>query len=66
MIYQQYIQHRLTANVLLFLIVLAGAWGIQQLRSQLFPDLEFPVIRANYQWQGVDARTVRALSLIHI
>lgn len=60
MIYQKYIQHRLTANVLLFLIVLAGAWGIQQLRSQLFPDIEFPVIRANYQWQGVDARTVRA------
>ncbi|WP_119395847.1 efflux RND transporter permease subunit [Salinibius halmophilus] len=57
--YQQYVKHRLTANVLLFLIVLAGAWGIQQLRSQLFPDLEFPVIRANYQWQGADARTVR-------
>ncbi|GGX65269.1 efflux RND transporter permease subunit [Saccharospirillum salsuginis] len=57
--YESLIRHRLAANLLMMLVIGAGIWGMQQVRSQLFPDTELPIVRASFDWPNADVEAVR-------
>ena len=57
--YDSLLKHRLAANLLMMLVIGAGIWGMQQVRSQLFPDTELPIVRASFEWPSADVEAVR-------
>jgi len=57
--YDTLLRHRLAANLLMMLVFGAGIWGLQQVRSQLFPDTELPIVRASFDWPNADVEAVR-------
>lgn len=57
--YAKLLDHRLAANLLMMVVIGAGIWGLQQVRSQLFPDTELPIVRASIDWPNADAEAVR-------
>lgn len=57
--YDTLLRHRLAANLLMMLVIGAGIWGLQQVRSQLFPDTELPLVRAAFGWPHADVEAVR-------
>lgn len=58
--YDQLLRHRLAANLMMILVIGAGLWGLQQVRSQLFPDFELPLVRATFDWDNADVDTIRS------
>lgn len=58
-VYAKLLDHRLAANLLMMVVIGAGIWGLQQVRSQLFPDTELPLVRASIDWPNADANAVR-------
>jgi len=57
--YDQILRHRLAANLMMLLVIGAGIWGLQSVRSQLFPDFELPLVRATFSWDNADVDTIR-------
>src|SRR5690554_95510 len=51
--------HRVAGNILMFLTILAGAWGLQQVNFQLLPTFQFQSINVNARWQGASAEDVQ-------
>lgn len=58
--YDRLLQHRLAANLMMVLVIGAGLWGLQSVRSQLFPDFELPLVRATFNWDNADVDTIRS------
>lgn len=58
-LYQKVLEHRLAANLLMMIVIGAGIWGLQQVRSQLFPDTELPVVRLAFDWPNANVEAVR-------
>ncbi len=50
--------HRVAANLLMFLLILAGAWGIKQLNTQFFPNFELDMVTVSVVWSGASAEDV--------
>jgi multidrug efflux pump subunit AcrB len=59
-LYNRLLEHKLAANLMMLLVLMAGLWGMSKLQSQLFPDIEIPVIRATITWSDADAQAVRS------
>ncbi|WP_108124549.1 efflux RND transporter permease subunit [Saccharospirillum mangrovi] len=57
--YDQLLRHKLAANLMMLLVIGAGLWGLQSVRSQLFPDYELPLVRATFSWDNADVDTIR-------
>lgn len=57
--YIKLLEHRLAANLMMFMVIMAGLWGMTQVRSQLFPDTELPLVRVTISWPNADAQAVR-------
>lgn len=51
--------HRVAGNILMFLTILAGAWGFQQINFQLLPTFQFQNINVNTRWSGASAEDVQ-------
>ncbi|MFC3852727.1 efflux RND transporter permease subunit [Salinispirillum marinum] len=51
--------HRVAANILMFLTILAGAWGLQQVNFQLLPTFEFQSVNVNARWEGASTEDVQ-------
>lgn len=44
--------------LIMFLVIVGGAWTLTRLQVQLFPDVDFPLIVLSTVYQGADAETV--------
>ena len=50
--------HKVASNLLMFLMIIAGLWGIKKLNTQFFPTFELDVINIQVNWSGAAAEDV--------
>lgn len=50
--------HRVAANLLMVLMILAGLWALTKLNTQFFPSFELDVINVRVVWSGAAAEDV--------
>ena len=53
--------HRVAANLLMFLFILAGLWALKKLNTQIFPVFELDYISIS----GVERRQRRGCGRVH-
>ncbi len=51
--------HRVAANLVMFLMILSGLWGIRQLNTQFFPTFEIDVVTVTTIWSGAPADDIQ-------
>lgn len=51
-------QHRVAANLLMIIMLLAGFWGTAQLNVQFFPSFEVEMVTVRTQWVGASTEDV--------
>ncbi len=51
-------QHRVAANLLMILMIMAGAWGLSKLNTQFFPNFALDFINVRVVWRGAAAEDV--------
>lgn len=51
-------RHRVAANLLMLLMIMAGVWGLQRLNTQFFPTFELDVVTVRVVWSGSTAEDV--------
>lgn len=51
--------HKVAANLLMFLMILAGLLGLKKLNTQFFPDFELDIITVQVTWPGASAEDVQ-------
>jgi len=57
-------RHPVAANLLMVIMLLAGAWGLGNLNAQFFPNFEVEVVTVRTVWSGASAEDVeRSLTL---
>lgn len=52
--------HRVAGNIIMFLTILAGLWGFQQLNFQLFPTFTFSSVNVSANWDDASAEDIQA------
>lgn len=50
--------HRVAANLLMALMILAGLWGLDKLNTQFFPNFDLDVVTVQVSWSGAAAEDV--------
>ena len=57
-------EHRVAANLLMLLMVLAGVYGLYKLNRQLFPNFDFDYLTVTIPWRGASPEDVeRAITI---
>jgi multidrug efflux pump subunit AcrB len=57
-------QHKVAANLLMVIMLLAGVWGVANLNVQFFPNFEVEVVNVRTVWSGASAEDVeRSLTI---
>jgi multidrug efflux pump subunit AcrB len=57
-------QHRVAANLMMVVMLLAGVWGLANLNVQFFPNFEVEVVTVRTVWTGAPAEDVeRSLTI---
>ena len=51
-------QHKVAANLLMVVMLLAGVWGLSNLNVQFFPNFEVEVLQVRTVWTGASAEDV--------
>jgi len=51
-------QHRVAANLLMIMMILAGVWALTKLNTQFFPNFELDFITVRVVWSGAAAEDV--------
>ena len=51
-------QHKVAANLLMVIMLLAGVWGLANLNVQFFPNFEVEVVTVRTAWSGAAAEDV--------
>ena len=51
-------QHKVAANLLMVVMLLAGVWGLANLNVQFFPNFEVEVVSVRTIWSGASAEDV--------
>ncbi len=51
--------HRVAANLVMSLMILAGLWGLQRLNTQFFPTFEIDVVTISTTWTGATAEDIQ-------
>ncbi|MEO0402368.1 MAG: efflux RND transporter permease subunit [Pseudomonadota bacterium] len=59
-IFGYFVRHRTVANLLLLLMIVAGAVAIPNMRAQFFPDVIVDNVTVSVQWDGAGAEDVDA------
>jgi multidrug efflux pump subunit AcrB len=54
-------RHRLAANLLMVLMLMAGVWGAIKIRVQMNPDQVWNVVQIELQWPGASAEDMERL-----
>ena len=52
-------KHRVAANLLMVIMIIAGAIGVDRLRTQFFPTFELDIITISVAWSGATAEDVQ-------
>ncbi len=52
-------KHRVAANLLMVIMIIAGAIGVDRLRTQFFPTFELDIITVAVPWSGATAEDVQ-------
>ena len=55
-----FIRHRVAANLLMVLVILAGSWALAKLNTQFFPSFELDIITVRVTWSGASAEDVES------
>jgi len=55
---QLFARHRVAANLLMALMVLAGSWALAKLNTQFFPNFDLDIITVRIAWSGASAEDV--------
>ncbi|MCG2635423.1 MAG: efflux RND transporter permease subunit, partial [Gammaproteobacteria bacterium] len=55
---RRFSEHRVAGNLLMMLMLLAGAWGLSKLNTQFFPTFELDVVQVRVVWTGATAEDV--------
>ncbi|MCG8669713.1 MAG: efflux RND transporter permease subunit [Pseudomonadales bacterium] len=50
--------HRVAANLMMFLFIMAGLWGLKKLNTQIFPLFDLDYISISVAWSGASAEDV--------
>lgn len=50
--------HRVAANLLMLLMILAGVWALSKLNTQFFPNFTLDIITVSVEWRGAAAEDV--------
>ncbi len=53
-----FVQHRVAPNLLMIILILAGAWGLNKLRTQFFPSFETGYIVVSVIWTGASSEDI--------
>ncbi|MGC1509472.1 efflux RND transporter permease subunit [Ketobacter sp.] len=56
--------HKVAANLLMFLFILAGLWSIKKINTQFFPEFELEYITISVPWSGASAEDVERSVII--
>jgi multidrug efflux pump subunit AcrB len=60
----QFATHRVAANLLMVIMVLAGLWGLSKLNTQFFPNFELDIVNVRVAWSSASAEDVeRAITI---
>ncbi len=59
-------QHRVAANLLMVLMLMAGFFGLNRLNTQFFPSFELDVITISVPWSGAAAEDVETSVILPI
>lgn len=51
-------QHKVAANLLMVIMLVAGLWSLSQLNAQFFPNFEMEVVTVRTVWQGAGSEDV--------
>jgi multidrug efflux pump subunit AcrB len=51
-------QHKVAANLLMVIMLLAGVWGLANLNAQFFPNFEVEIVNVRTVWSGASAEDV--------
>ena len=55
-----FVRHKNAANLLMALMLLGGLFALMRINTQLFPDLNIPVITITVAWPGASAEDVES------
>ena len=56
--------HRVAANLMMFLFILAGLWSLKKINTQFFPNFDLDYISITVPWSGASAEDVeRAITV---
>ncbi len=53
-----FVRHRVAANLFMMIMVLAGLWGINKLRTQFLPTFELGYVVVSVAWNGASAEDI--------
>ena len=65
MLLKAFARHPVACNLLMILMLLAGAWGLHHLNTQFFPNFELDFISVSVVWTGATAEDVES-SIVNI
>ncbi|MDA8962349.1 efflux RND transporter permease subunit, partial [Congregibacter sp.] len=54
-------RHRLAANLLMVMMLMAGVWGAVKIKVQMNPDQSWNVAEVELQWPGASAEDMEKL-----
>ena len=52
-------KHRVAANLLMVVMIIAGLIGVDRLRTQFFPSFDLDIITVSVSWSGATAEYVQ-------
>ena len=50
--------HRVAANLLMIIVIMMGAWSLQKLNIQFFPNFDLDIVNVRTVWSGASAEDV--------
>ena len=53
-------QHKVACNLLMLIMILVGAWALDRLNTQFFPNIALDLVRVSVEWTGASAEDVEA------
>lgn len=58
---EKFAQHRVAANMVMILMILAGLWAVRSMPTMLDPPANFPLVSVQVNWVGAAAEDIEAL-----
>ena len=63
---KQFAQHRVAANLVMVMMILAGFWAVRSMPTMLDPPADFPIVFIEMSWIGASAEDIETLVTIPI